>query len=273
MGDCTVCGRPAGFLKSSHPECAQFVKQLETPLLTAACSGREEHRATAEAAINEAKNSGRLTPARATTLALSSWCDAANLALEDGLLSADEETALMDFARMFGVPHVETPEHAKLLRAAVLRDVREGIVKTRLRIEGNLPFNLLKSEQLVWAFQRVEGFTTRTTRGHQGGSHGFSLRIAKGVYYRPSAFKAASTSVDSQVSLGVGLLGLTNKHLYFAAPGKALRVKWGDVVAFENFSDGVGVNRAKATDRPLLFRTGEGWFTSNRGAALAAQAE
>ena len=80
--------------------------------------------------------------------------------------------------------------HTSLVKAAVLREIAEGVVPDRQKISGNVPFNLMKSERLVWMMQDVDYIETVVRRERRGSSHGLSIRIARGVYYRPSAFRS-----------------------------------------------------------------------------------
>ena len=52
-----------------------------------------------------------------------------------------------------------------------------------------LPFNLMKSEDLVWVFKDVDYFVEKTRTHYKGGSQGVSVRVMKGVYYRTGGFK------------------------------------------------------------------------------------
>ena len=56
---------------------------------------------------------------------------------------------------------------------------------------GTVPFNLMKSETLVWVIQDVNYLETVTRRERRGTSHGVSIRVARGMYYRPPAPSAA----------------------------------------------------------------------------------
>jgi hypothetical protein len=47
--------------------------------------------------------------------------------------------------------------------------------------------NLQKDAKIAWVFPDAEYRKLRTRHSYSGTSHGLSIRIAKGVYYRPSA--------------------------------------------------------------------------------------
>ncbi len=56
-------------------------------------------------------------------------------------------------------------------------------------IDGNLPFNLQKTEKLVWVFQDVDYYEEKTRTQYDGGSQGVGIRIAKSMYYKVGAFR------------------------------------------------------------------------------------
>ena len=100
------------------------------------------------------------------------WEAAVEGALEDGLLSLDEENALAKYAAHFGLEQHDLDGNGvqtSLVQAAVIRDVTRGIVPQRQRVNGAVPFNLMKSEQLVWVIQGVDYLETvvrRERRSH-----------------------------------------------------------------------------------------------------------
>ena len=113
-----------------------------------------------------------------------------NQALEDGLLSLDEENALSRYASRFNLGQQALNANGaqtSLVQAAILRDVTQGIIPKRQNVTGNIPFNLMKSEQLVWVIQGVDYLETVVHRERQGTSHGVSIRVAKGLYYLRNA--------------------------------------------------------------------------------------
>ena len=119
------------------------------------------------------------------------WETALEGALEDGLFTLDEENALTRYINHFNLSQSHTDAHGvhtSLIKAAVLREITEGVVPDRQQLSGNVPFNLMKSEKLVWVMDDVDYIETVVRRERRGSSHGLSIRIARGVYYRPSAF-------------------------------------------------------------------------------------
>ena len=155
------------------------------------------------------------------------------------------------------------------MQTAVIRDITQGILPQRQRMTGHVSFNLMKPEQLVWVIRDVDYLETVVRRERRGTSHGAYIRVALGLYYRPSTFRSRPIEWEETVHAGTGTLGLTTKHIYFAGSRKRFRVRYDRIVAFEPFSDGFGIMRDAQTAKPQSFRTGDGWFAYNLAANLA----
>lgn len=202
------------------------------------------------------------------------WEEAVAAALEDGVLSLEEEAALVRYMRHFklSVQRVNrSGGHTQMVKGAVIREAAEGVIPERLRITDPVPFNLMKSEQLVWLMQDVDYHEVVTRRQRRGTSHGLSVRVAKGLYYRPGMFRSHVHEWEETVHMDTGLLGITSKHLYFHGRRKRFRIRYDRIVSFEPYNDGIGVMRDAQTAKPQSFRTGDGWFTYNLVTNLARQ--
>ena len=89
-------------------------------------------------------------------LLIRAWEEAVEGAIEDGLLSLDEESALAKYAGHFSLAQENLDRNGaqtSLVQAAVIRDVTQGLVPQRQTITGRVPFNMMKSETLVWVLQ------------------------------------------------------------------------------------------------------------------------
>ena len=58
-------------------------------------------------------------------------------------------------------------------------------------MNGVTPFNLMKSEQLIWVSRDVDYLETVARRERRGTSHSVSIRVAHGLYYRPGALRSS----------------------------------------------------------------------------------
>ena len=205
----------------------------------------------------------RLPPEEARQLLVQAWIAAVEGSTEDGILTQAEENALFRYMAYFNLSRDDVEDaHRDLVRAAVIRDLMNGEITYRLSVPSH-PFNLQKSEKLIWAFQEVEYIETKTKRERRGTSHGVSIRVARGLYYRPSTFKSRVHEWDENVHVDTGILGVTPKHLYFSGPRKSFRVRYDKIVAYDPFSDGIGFTQDAANAKPKKFVTGDGWFIYN----------
>lgn len=255
MGVCRFCGRDAGMMRSVHRACEQEIRHA----LASYFEGRSDLVSLTEVAARLGVNG-----ATGKDLFAGEWDKAIDRSLEDGILSSDEEKRVIAAAELFALGQNELNEHGNwtaLAKAATLRELFEGNMPERLKISG-LSLVLQKGEKIVWAFPDAEYIEQRTQRGFSGVSHGLSIRVMKGVYYRPSVFKGSPVERTAAVSHGKGTLVITNKHVSFVG-SKSIRIPYRKIVTVQPYKDGIGIQRDAATARPQSFVTGDGWFTYN----------
>jgi len=275
MGNCKYCGKPAGLFRGKHEECEKAHLQRQRLIengkqriaseVTLAIKGSESFDVL-ERKITQIEESSFVPPSERSSLLVKGWEACVDQFLEDGILDEIEEKRLIEFMNHFALSQGDldkTGAYTKVTKAAVLRDVLNGILPKRVSIEGNLPINFQKSEQIVWVFPNSHYLEDKTRRQYVGGYHGVSLRIMKGVYYRVGAFKGHPVDYTERVHVDTGMVVITNKHIYFAGPRKSIRIPYSKLVSFEPFSNGIGVMRDAATAKPQIFVTGDGWFTYN----------
>ena len=153
---------------------------LEARLATTSVQDGDGHLRDLEDAMQKA----RLDFHQRRRTLIRAWEAAVEGALEDGLLSLDKENALAKYANHFGLTQQDLDGNGvqtSLVQAAVIRDVTRGIVPQHQRVNGALPFNLMKSEQLIWVIQDVDYLETVVRRERRGTSHGVSIWVARGL--------------------------------------------------------------------------------------------
>ena len=222
--------------------------------------------------LSEALRQSQLYKDEQMNLLVQAWEAAVEGALEDGLFTLDEENTLTRYINHFNLSQSQLDAHGvhtSLIKAAVLREIAEGVVPDRQQLRGNVPFNLMKSEKLVWVMDDVDYIETVVRRERRGSSHGLSIRIARGVYYRPSAFRSRAIEWEETVHQDTGLVGFTTKHIYFSGPKKKFRVRYDRIVDFEPYDEGFGVMKDNQTAKPQAFMTGDGWFSYNLAVNLS----
>jgi len=205
---------------------------------------------------------------------IAGWERAADAAIEDRVLSVEEETLLSGFANRFRLSREELERKKgwiRIVMAACLRDVLEGKTPSRISVSGELPFNFQRSEALVWVFKNVPYYEERTRTRYVGGSNGMSFRLAKGIYYRTSSFESTPVTSAETVRIDSGYLGITTKHVYFTGARKGFRVPYRKIMAFTAFKDGFGIVRDSASAKPQVFQTEDGWFAYNLVRNLASR--
>lgn len=197
---------------------------------------------------------------------IGAWEAAVESFLSDKLLDEEEESILVEYANYFGLSQKELDRNgafSRVVKSCVLRDLCQGKVPQRIEVDGALPFNFQKSEQLIWLFKNVEYYEDKKRREYVGGHHGASIRIAKGIYYRIGSFKGYPIEKVERTYVGTGILAITNKHMYFKCAEKAFRIRLDKIVTIEPYSDGVVIQRDAQSALPQAFVTGDGWFTYN----------
>ena len=153
----------------------------------------DHHLQDLSAAIRQAG----LDPDETNRLLIRAWEAAVEGTLENGLVSLDEESAPAKYASHFSLTQQDLDGNGaqtSLVQAAVIRDVTQGIVPQRQNITGTIPFNLMKSEQLVWVLQDVDCLETVVRRERRGSSHGLSIGSPAGSTTGPAPLGAVPSS-------------------------------------------------------------------------------
>jgi hypothetical protein len=280
LGNCKYCGKPAGFLRSKHDECEkqylqrqQAIEDGKRQMLDEVLGALKstDNFDDLEKTISAIEQSSSVPPTERKAILINGWEKSVDQSLENGITDLAEEKRLLAFIKRFALAPEDLNKNGaliKLTKAAVLRDVLNGIVPHMHTME-NPPVNFQKGEQFVWAFRNSKYLEEKVRREYVGGSQGLSVRVMKGIYYRAGAFKGHAVEHEERVVVDTGCVIVTDKNLYFAGPRKSVRIPYAKIVSFERFSDGIGFTRDTATAKPEILVTGDGWFTYNLVVNLA----
>lgn len=272
---CNHCGADAGFMRQQHWECQEIydggqarMTALATDAALSGCGSPKLRAELLKTAADTYSDTERVEHAL-----VRGWMNAADFALDDHLLSADEERALDAYVRDTDIPprYFRSVEGAadtqkKLGYSRTLRELNEGMLPDPPGVWARgLPFNFMKSETPVWAFEDARYLDDTVKRERVGSSRGGAVRVAKGVYVGGSQFRSRTVETEVTEHVDTGTLALTTKHLYFSGRRKKFRIRYDKVVSFDAYSDGIGVTRDAANARPQTFIVGqgEGWFLCN----------
>ena len=273
MGDCRYCGKSAGFLRKEHKECAaaheEGLDSIRKVCVEAALHGVDVSQLSDRVrSIGAAAYVDTSAAAMAATLARG-WGQAVDAAMDDHFLSNEEKRALNRYRGHYSLnaSQLDRDGHSTLFRMMnLLNALSEHELVPRFdRRAVRPPFNLMKSEELLWLFGGTDYFEQVTQREFRGGSLGVSFRVAKGVYIRPGAFRGRSVATSSMKHTDSGVLGITTKHIYFKGNSKSFRVRLEKIVSFDPYRDGLGIMRDTARAKPEIFRMGatDAWFLLN----------
>ena len=194
------------------------------------------------------------------------WERAVDGILSNGVLTAPDEVILMTYVQKFGLAQGDLNSNGTFTRLAygcALRDVLEKGTTSRAVITFQLPFNLQKSESLVWCFRNVACYEEKIYKQLIGNSQGVSFRVMKGVYYRVGQSKGYTQETARTEQVDSGMLGITTEHVYFAGQKQSFRISYKKIVSFTPYSDGIGICKDGVRAKPQTFITGEGWFVYN----------
>ncbi len=268
MGKCIFCGEKAGLFRSAHPACQAANEAARADLPAALVDAFKDH---GEAqpfldGIPDLTARAHLKTDEITSLLAQGLDQIVDEALDDNVLSAEEEELISEWVHTLNAAYPgikQTDAVERLVKAALVRNLQEGAPVTgRFSPEG-LPFLFQKSEELVWTFSPVQFYQNTTRTEYVGGSHGISVRLTKGVYYRTGAFKGRPVKVDELKLQGTGMLAITTKHVYFWSPNKAFKVPFSKLISLETFEDGIRIQRDGTTTKPQTFSGIDGWFAAN----------
>ena len=157
MGECRYCGKPAGFMRSQHAECREKhdaavkrIPQAFAKWVQSKYPAADFRRDTSNFAKSHFVSDDELR-----SLTLSAFGIAIDKALEDHLLTAEEEDKLGSLLKEFGVTINDLAPSAgeKLIKGAILKDLGEGKVPERVKLDGQVPLNLARDEKIIWVFR------------------------------------------------------------------------------------------------------------------------
>src|SRR6266851_51997 len=160
MGACKFCGKDAGWFKNEHQTCRDLNIAGWQDMLhqaSGAALGKGEL-STLRDRLRQLAVTTRQSRDVVPNVLVLGWEEAAKAALDDKVLSHEDEAALMIYARTFNLEQSDLDKrgwYARTAMSAVLREVLNGGLPTRIETDGSVPFNFQKDEVLVWLFQGV----------------------------------------------------------------------------------------------------------------------
>ena len=269
MSDCIYCGKDAGFLKSKHSDCEtkhlNGCSALKSLLMNAFVNNIDFY--TIDKQIKTILSDSYINSEKLNQIYLNAFDEAILQYLNDGIIADVEKKTVARFQQYTGLPQQllnSNKSLEKVVQSDILQSVLNGIIPTpAITIQGALPFMLGKDEKTLWVFRDVELVEQKVKREFVGRSQGMSFRVMKGVYYRVGGFKGSPIETTQMVSIGRGMLVLTDKTIYYNCQQKSLKIPYKKLISIEPYSDGVGFQKDGASSKPFFLKGMDSWFTYN----------
>lgn len=190
---------------------------------------------------------------------------AADNFLKDGLLTPQEDNMVNEYTRAFGIQPVNLPAKyqngniVRLTQAGILTGLQNGQLPIQMT---SYPIVLAKSEVVLWNYEGVKMYEEKVQREYRGTHHGFSVRICKGVYYRPGVSRAKPVEHNYMNLEGTGSLYITNKNLIFNSSTRGVKIPYTKIIGLTPYSDGLELNRDGNAKR-IVLQGFDSWFVMN----------
>lgn len=269
MGECKYCHKDAGWFRTKHSACEEKhilgINEIKTIIKN--CFELKEDFYLKDNRIQHIIQESYIDKKSFDNILCSSFDEAIESYLNDGIIDSAEEQTIARFIQYSGLSQMSLNANKsleKFLQAKVLRDIISGNTPTpQITITGDFPFLLSKSERLVWLFRNITLYQQKIQREYVGRSRGISVRIMKGVYYRTGGFKGHPIETTIMQRIGCGSVCLTDKHIYFSSPEKSLKIPYSKILSIESYSNGIGLQKDGASDKPIFLEGINSWFTYN----------
>ena len=267
MAKCKYCGKDAGFLSSSHKECASLAKQTMTYFTDLALHVLKHggQQSEVKQALDKAVQEAILNSTQQEQAALAAIASSLESVLEDGIVTPQEEAHLLTVVNAVNLPLArfqQLPVWNDMVKSLILSDILSGIVPNRCA-SNLLHIVLQKGESVIWVFNGVQLHEMRTKRHFVGGSVGVSVRVMKGVYLRTSSFRGHPVETTHAVHLGSGAFIVTNKHVFFQGPAGVVKMAVKKIVMVEPFTDGIMLQMDGVSAKQRTFQGLDGLFAYN----------
>jgi len=127
-----------------------------------------------------------------------------------------------------------------------------------LKIEGGSPVILKKGEIIHFAGEATLKELKSVRLGYEGGSHGVSFRIAKGVSYRVGAHRGHIVREERLIETSRGVCIITNQRLFLHPfrEHKPVSIPLNKILSYQCFSNGVEVYK-EGREKGYFFALGK----------------
>jgi hypothetical protein len=166
----------------------------------------------------------------------------ANKLLADDILTKDEEHQFLEFAESLGV---NLNHYPAILTRMVIANANAGRFP-----QAAPPLHIMcKPGEVAYLESQASLLKEVADRQWQGGSAGFSFRIAKGVRYRTGNTRGHMQQVGTKIVVkDTGVLSVTSTRLVFSGRTTTQESVYSKIVNLTVFNDGLAVAVNKGRD-------------------------
>lgn len=269
MGECKFCHKDAGLLKKEREECrSKYVEACGIVRKTIEqCFATKTDFYTKANEVNTAMNYGMIAGEDKDKLYVSCLDSAVASYLSDNIIDDSEYKMIIRFVQFSGMPQTAINANnslEKVVQSQVLCEILNGKVPApRFSIAGGLPFMQERDESPVWVFRNITLHEQKTIRRTVGRTRGFNICVAKGIYYRTGGFNGTPVETTSMQKVGVGMVCLTTKNIYFSSPEKAIKIPYDKIISVNTYPNGIDLQKDGARERSVFLEGVDSWFCYN----------
>jgi hypothetical protein len=189
-------------------------------------------------------------------------------AFANQILTEEEDQRITGLCKIFGITANDLGDlGARFAKSQILKRLDEGKFPENVRV-NDVPIVFEHNETVVWLFNDVNYYTLRKRTQYVGASHGVSIRVMKGVYYRVGGFKGEPIQTQYLADEGRGFLVLTSRNIYFWSPQKVLKLPLKKIISMQPYTDGIHIVRDAANAVPQTFKLDDPLFACDAIARL-----
>lgn len=205
-----------------------------------------------------------ITESELKKIRIAAYVAASKTVKQDGVVSNEEYEKLKKIQQFLKIPDEDIQgTKQELTRLCLINEIQQG----NLPAITASPVILQKSEKTHWVEPGNLLEERVISRRYEGGSHGVSIRIMKGVSYRVGAHRGHIVSETGIVPVSSGDFVITNKRAIFSGDRKSFSLRIDKLLDLEMFSNGTRLTDDKGKIRQVQFNKPEN--TDIVGAVLA----
>ncbi len=270
MWKCKYCGDNAGLFSTKHKECEEKYRRGKMDLgllISDALRGKEKMEGLKDR-VNKLARKCYISDEDVNDCLFTQFNIFSLDVVDKGLLSKKQDETVALFEREMELEQSFLDKFgafSKLLKSKIIRQITNGEVPEGMQdVASSTPFMLKQGEYLIWVYRHLIHYYEQTTSTHYtGGYAGVGVRVAQGLYFRTGGFKGKPVSTTDMKYVTSGMLGLTNKNIFYYGADTSIRIPYNKIITVRAYEDGVGLQQDGSRKGTQVFQGVDGWFVYN----------